>query len=280
MTSFQRIIKYVAIAFAIYLCLMIIGIILTTITAIFGISIGFGIFEDRNTAMVTKWEQEYSNITSMDIDLSVCRLNIKKGNTLKVDVSNVSDEFKCQVEGSKLEIKDRKVQSNFFNREDITPQVTIYVPEQQEFREVSIETEINETNIEFLKADTIKLEMGAGKYQMEELFANYAEIKVGAGETNIQNSKIEELKLEGGIGKLSLTSEITKTADIDCGVGKVEMNLIGDLTDYKIKASTGLGSFKVDGKKVTDNETIGEGDTMIKMDAGVGETIVQFVKGL
>ncbi|MCI8470173.1 MAG: DUF4097 domain-containing protein [Clostridia bacterium] len=280
MTSFQKIIKYGAIAFAIYLCLMIIGIILTTITAIFGISIGLEMLEDRNTTMITKWEQEYSDITSMDIDLSVCKLNIKKGDTLKVDVSNVSDEFKCQVEASMLKIRDTKVYSNFFNREDKIPQVTIYLPEDIRFEKVSIETGINETNIEFLKADTVKLEMGAGKYQMEELLAKYVAIKAGAGETNIQNSKIEELKLEGGIGKLSLTSEITKTADIHCGVGKVEVNLIGNMEDYKVKASTGLGSFKIDGKKVTDNETIGDGDASIKIDAGVGETIVQFIKGL
>lgn len=278
MTSFQKVIKYGAIAFAIYLCLMIIGIILTTITAIFGISIGFGIFQDRNTAMVTKWEQEYSNITSMDIDLSVCRLNIKKGNTLKVDVSNVSDKFKCQVEGNKLRIKDTKVYNNFLDREEITPYVTIYVPEEIRFEEVRIETGINETNIEFLKADTINLEMGLGKYHIEELFAKYAKIKAGAGETNIQKSKIEELKLEGGIGKLSLTSEIMKNADIHCGAGKVEVNLIGSLSDYEIKASTGLGSFVVDGKKVKENDTIGEGDATIKIEAGMGETMVQFVK--
>ena len=280
MTSFQKIIKYGAIAFAIYLCLVIIGIILTTITAIFGVSIGLEILEDKNTAMITKWEQEYSNITSMDIDLSICKLKIKKGDTLKVDVSNVSDEFKCQVEGSKLIIKDRKVYSNFFNREDINPQVIIYLPEDIEFREVSIETGINETNIEFLKADMINLEMGVGKYQVDELYAKYAKIKAGAGETNIENSEIEELKLEGGIGKLSLTSEITKTADVDCGAGKVEVNLIGDLEDYRVKASTGLGSFKVDGKKVSDKETIGDGEVTVKIDAGVGETIVQFIKGL
>lgn len=277
MTSFQKIIKYGAIAFGIYLTLMIIGIIISVITAVFGVTAGIEIFENHNNdAMITKWDQEYSNVTSINIDLSVCELEIKKGDTLKVNASNVSEQFKCQVEGTKLKIEDKKLNRNIFNRDDVRPVVTIYVPENKEFKEVTIETGVNETNIEYLKADTINLEMGVGKYEIDNLSAKYAKIKAGAGEANIKSSQIEELKLDGGIGKLVLTSKITKTADVDCGVGRVELNLIGLSTEYKIKANTGLGNFEVDGKRVRDNETIGNGEVVIKVEAGLGETIVGF----
>lgn len=278
MTSFQKIIKYGAIAFAIYLCFLIISMIIFGITALFGITTGLEMFQSSkdNVAMITKWEQEYTNITTMDINLSVCKLEIKKGNTLKVEVSYVSEQFKCEAEGNKLKIEDEKLHRNIFNTVDYKPEVTIYIPETMEFEEITIRTGVNETDIEYLKADRIKLEMGVGKYQVNSLSAQYAKIEAGAGEANINHANIEELKLNSGVGKLILTSKITKKADIASGVGKMELNLIGLPTDYRIKAETGLGNFVVNGQKIKDNQTLGNGEATIKVDGGVGETVVSF----
>ena len=280
MTSFQKIIKYGAIAFAIYLCFMIIGMTVFGITAIFGISASFNMLGNRNdTAMLTKWEQEYSNISSMKIDLSLCKLTIKKGNTLKVDVSNVSDKFICETKGNRLIIEDKKVYKVFWDTQDVVPEVIIYVPDNIEFEEVSIKTGVNESYIESLKANKVDMEMGAGKYKIDKLLAKDAKIETGAGETLINQAEIEDLKLTGGIGRLVLTSKITKSADVDCGVGKVELNLIGLSTDYQVKTQTGVGNFTVDGKKVRqDNGAIGNGDVLIKVNAGVGETTVDFIE--
>lgn len=279
MTSFQKIIKYGAIAFAIYLCFMIISMIVFGISAVFGITAGIEMFRNSsNDAMIPKWEQEYSNITSMDIDLSVCKLTIQKGDTLKVCASEVSDKFKCRVEGNRLKIEDQNIYRPIFNNlEDVKSEVIIYIPENMSFEEVKIETGVNETNIEWLKADNVNLEMGVGKYQINALSAKYAKIEAGAGEATIEHSNMEELKLDGGIGKLVFTGKITKTADIDCGVGKLEVNLIGLPTDYKIKAETGLGSFKVDGEKVSNNQTLGNGNVTVKVDAGVGDTTINYL---
>lgn len=279
MTSLQKIIKYGAIAFGMYLCVMIVGASIFAITAIFGITAGVEMFENNNNqAIVTKWEQEYSNITSLNINLAVCKLSIQKGDTLKVDVSDVSEQFVCKVEKNELEVKDDKLNRNFLNMGNVTPQVTIYVPERMTFNKVDIKTGVNDTNIEFLNVDKLDLEMGVGKYKMEDVLAKSAEIKAGAGEARIENSEIEELKLKGGMGELVFTGKITKTADVDCGIGKVALRLFGLPSDYRVKAHTGLGSFKVDGQKVLDNQIMGNGMVDVKVDAGIGETTIDFVE--
>lgn len=219
MTAFQKIIKYGALAFAAYLCLMIITGIIFTITAMFGITMGLeALDDDTNSSTITAWEQEYSNITQMDIDLSICRLEIKQGDTFKVAVSDVSDKFKCESNGNKLKIEDKKLNRNFLNMNNVTPNVTIYIPENMQFEKVDIETGVNDTNIEYLKADKLNVDMG--------------------------------------VGKVTLTSEIMKSADIECGIGKLELNLIGQQTDYKISAEAGLGNFEVAGQKVSNHQTI------------------------
>ena len=99
--------------------------------------------------------------------------------------------------------------------------------------------------------------------------AKNAEIESGAGEVIIRDSEFEKLKLDGGIGKLSITSKITNNADIDSGVGKVEVNLIGNKEDYKIRAETGLGNLLVDGNSVANNQTVYDGNVTIDVEAGV-----------
>lgn len=278
MTSFQKVIKYGAIAFAIYLCFLIIQIIIFGISAIFGITVGMEFFQNRqeNAVMLQKWEQEYDHIQNMDIELSVCKLNIKKGNTLKVEATDVSNQFECKAEENTLKIKDENIHKNIFNTGDIHSEVTIYVPENTQWDEVTIETGVNETDIESLKTNKLKLEMGVGRYQIDSLSAKYAKIEAGAGEATIKNSEIEELKLDGGMGKFVFTSQITKKADISCGIGKMEVNLIGEPTDYKIEAESGLGNFVVNHQRITGSQTLGNGKATIEIDAGVGETIVTF----
>lgn len=278
MTTIQKIIKYGAIVFGVYLSLMIIGMIVFGITTVVGIGIGIENFEssDNNKKIITNWEQEYANITDMNIDMSECKLTIKKGKALKVHTVNISEQFKCEAKGNKLEIKDKNIRGSFWGMNNITPEVTIYIPENLSLNEVTIETGVNDTNIEFLKADKMKLKIGVGKCKIEEIVAKEANITAGAGETNIAKAKIEDLQLKGGVGKIVLTSKITEKATINCGVGKVEINLIGGLSDYKVKAKTGLGALKVDNQKITEKQIVGNGDAIIEVEAGVGETEVTF----
>ncbi len=280
MTPLQKIIKYGAIGFAIYLCLMIISMIVFGITAIFGITTGMEMFSQNNhkqgTEVLTKWEQEYENITSLKVNLDICKLTIKKGEKLKVEARYVTQDFECKVEQNELKIKEPAKNRWWFldQVDEEVPEVIIYVPETLELKEAKLETGINEANIEYLKADKVDIQMGLGKYQIQELIASNAKIEAGAGESKIEDSRIENLKLETGLGSLKLTSKILASADIDCGMGRVEINLLGKPEEYQVKAKTGLGAFKVNGKQVGDNQVIGEGNSVIKVEAGVGETVI------
>ena len=280
MKPFQKVIKYGAIAFGIYLSFIIIGIIVFAITTIFGIAIGFETYKNSSSVVETqKWEQEYSNINNLEIDLSICKLDIKVGDTqnVKVEGINLSDKFECKATGDRLILEDDKLNINWFNTRNIIPEIILYLPENFEFDKIEITTGANETNIENIESRKLDLEMGVGKYRIQNLKAQNCKIETGAGDSRIENANIEVLELDGGIGQFVMNSEITNRADIDSGIGRIELNLLGNKENYKIKAHTGLGSFKVDGNNISDNQEIGKGDIDILVEAGVGETIVDFV---
>lgn len=277
MTSFQKIIKYGAIAFAIYLVIIIVGAIVATLTTIFGVTIGIENYRNnREPSQIinNEWTEDYSNIKNLEIELSVCKLQIKKGDKLKVETYDVSNQFECKANGNTLKIKDKKFNISWFESQNYVPKVIIYIPENITFDKINIETGVNDSNIEYLNSDKLDLQIGVGKCEIQNISAKSAKIECGAGETIIKDSTIDTLKLESGIGKLVMTGKIEDSGDIDSGVGKLELNLKGNESKYKIKAETGLGNFTVNGNKVRDDETIGNGNVAVKVNAGVGETTI------
>lgn len=107
----------------------------------------------------------------------------------------------------------------------------------------------------------------------EELVLDKVSIEEGINDTNIETLKANKLKLNGGIGKVVLNSKIIEKADIKCGIGKMELNLNGMPNDYQIKTKTGLGTLKVDGKTISNHQVIGRGEAIIAIEAGIGETV-------
>lgn len=282
MTPFQKIIKYGAIAFAAYLCIMIIGGIAMAMTVIFGITMGIESIQNKNASqdvVTTKWSQEYSEVANLEIDLDYCELNIKEGEILKVEtINSANNKFVSELKEDKLVIRDKNTSPEWYHWQNFVPKVTIYIPKDYEFKKIDLRTGASEAKIDNLKCQRLDIEMGAGTYTINSITAKNAKIETGAGETTIKNSEFETLKLDGGLGKIAVTSKILKDTDIDCGVGKVELNLIGTMQDYRIKPSTGLGSFMVNNNPVHNEETIGEGNVFINVQAGVGETLVNFVE--
>lgn len=280
MTPFQKIIKYGAILFGFYLVFVILNMIIFGIMTIFGISFGLDVYKSytniENSGIVL-FDDVFKNVNNLDIELSVSKLNVKNGDKFRVEVCNSTSDFSCKMDGDTLKIKDKRSGFNLFNfSQNVVPEVVIYIPEEQKFDEVDIETGINETYIEKMSANNVELETGVGKFTIGELKADVAKIVGGAGDTNIERSTFNDLRLEAGVGKFVINSNIMQGAKIDAGIGQLIVNLEGNKDNYKVKASTGLGSLLVDGVKVNDNQVVGDGNSYIVVEAGVGEVRVNF----
>ena len=90
------------------------------------------------------------------------------------------------------------------------------------------------------------------------------------GNIIINNGSIYNLDMDLGIGKTTITSILTGENEIDTGVGKLELNLIGSQNDYTLDISKGIGSISLDGKDLKDEEKVGTGSSLVKIDGGVG----------
>ena len=273
MTAFQKVIKYLAIAFAIYLIIMIVGVIFSLFAVIIGLEKWSN---SSNQEIVEHNITEYSNVEKLDIKLGVCRLEIKEASQIKVETSDVTDKFKCELKNGTLKIEDNKMNTNIFNNK--VPEVTIYIPRNYKFNEIDLELGVNNSNIYELNGKDISIEFGVGKARIDSLNGEKVEINGGAGETKIDNVNIEHLDLEAGIGSIVINGKILNNSEIVSGIGRLEVNLVGEKDNYELRLERGIGNLEVDGEKVREDENIGNGTIKIRIEAGIGETEINFIE--
>lgn len=267
MIKTQKIIKYCAIAFALFLTFSIISSIM------FGImSIGT-IFDNNDTNITDKLEtlEVSNNIQELDINVKSINITIKESSDFKVETNN--KYIKLKEKNNKLSITEEK--HNLFNNTDSS--LIIYLPSDYLFNEVSIENGAGKIEIDKLSTKNIELDLGAGKVEIEYLYVTTeADIDGGAGEIVIENSTITNLDLDMGVGNLILTSSLTGNNEIDAGVGEIELNLNENLDNYKIKINKGLGNATLNEETMKNDTYYGTGSNLINIDGGVGNIKINY----
>lgn len=269
MKKAQKIIKYLAIAFGLYLAINIIGGIVFGATLLLGIDMGLNAISEVTEVTVMDYEESFTNIEKLDIKINAADFEVKVGEELKVVLKDVNDKAEVKAQGKTLKITDTKVKWNMVS--NINPSITLYIPEGMTFKETKIEMGAGLTNIEWLNTDNLQLELGAGQVLINNCTAKQSEIDCGAGKVEIKNANLADLELNTGIGECSFDGYILGNSDIECGIGKLVLELEGGKDLYSIKANHGIGAITINGEKVQENETVGSGENKIKIEGGIGE---------
>lgn len=267
MSRLQKIIKYLAIAFAIFLTFSIISGIM------YGISFLGSLVTNEESSITEKLNDLEINDDTLLLDINVLSSNItiKSGDVFKAETNN--KYINSEQDKNKLYIQEKK--HNLFHNDN--SELVIYIPSDTTFDGVSIETGAGKVNIETLSTKQLYLNLGAGKVEINNLnVLETTKIDGGAGEITINATNINNLDLDMGVGKLSLTSKLIGNNKIDSGIGEMNLSLIGTLEDYKIFLNKGIGQTTIDGKNIKDNNTYGTGINKLDIDGGIGSINIDF----
>lgn len=271
MTQAQKIIKYLAIAFAIFLIVTIISAILS---GIYGLANALGLRNDNKLVIngTTILGIEDDNVIALDINVAYTNLIIKKGNTLKAETNN--SNITCKQNNQNLQIKEKSHNWFWSNNEG---DLIVYIPEDLQFDEVKINAGAGKINIENLNSKELELELGAGETEIKNLnVTRNCNLDGGAGKISILSGTIKNLDFDMGIGETNLTASLNGESSIDAGVGNVNITLLGEKQDYQVKIDKGLGNVSLDGEKLDMSKVYGTGKNYIKIDGGVGNIKVDF----
>lgn len=168
-------------------------------------------------------------VKKLEIDLGAGSLEIKEGEKLKV--STDIEEVATTVENGTLRVKENTKWQLFSWRRGRT--VTVEIPKDYQF-------------------ESVKIEAGAGKIEVEKIVAEELRLDLGAGAVNIKEADAEEMK-------------------VDCGVGKVGIGLTREEAAYTFELEKGVGAIRLNGEKVENDKKVGTGERKIRVNGGVGE---------
>lgn len=259
MTTVQKVMKYLAMAFAIFLTVSIIGGALGAVGLFGGLFDGDAVLEDVKTYTVS------GNITELDIKINAADFTMKQADSFSVE-SNLKHLTVKESNGI-LTIEENKKSGASYTGATLI----LYIPAETVFETVEITTGAGRLTVDTLSADVVKLELGAGEVSIQSLIASSkADIDGGAGKITISDGLLYNLDLDMGVGQLNLTAAILGNSELDLGVGESNLTFIGNEEAYAIDIEKGLGSITVDGKTVSDFGSSGNGQNRIDIDGGVG----------
>ena len=274
MTTAQKVIKYIATAFAAFL-------VVTIISAVLGggyiLLNALGLIKNNQETLTDNLKiiaSGIEEISTLKIELSCTNLEIKVGDSFKVETNNTKITFSNN--NGRIEIKEEN--NSWLNRKNYVSNLIIYIPEDNFILdEATIQTGAGKINIEKLLAQNLYLKLGAGEVQIQNLFAiNEAKVDGGVGKTELKSCEINNLKANLGVGEFIFSGNLTGKNEIDSGVGDVNINLNGEKEDYTIEVSKGLGSVTLNGQKIESDKTVGNGKNLLDIDGGIGEIKINF----
>jgi len=266
MKEFQKIIKYVAIGFGLYLAVTIISFIVSIIIGICTGIYGVQWIADNSKVERIDFTKEYERFSELDLSITAADLRIiAEGEDFKVETYQIPQTTKIERQNEKLIIKDTKKLR--YNNDSV---ITIYVPEDSDFSKIKLEMGAGKVTIEDISADLVDFSFGAGSVKLKGITSKESKIECGAGEVVIEDARLNDVSLETGVGKLAFSGEMTGKSKIDCGIGEVDLNLTGGEEQYKIKTEKGLGEIKINGKSIPNETTTGDGENRISIEGGIG----------
>lgn len=266
MTAWQKAIKYTAIAFAIFLCVSIVGGILSLFTSVSVFFGGKDAVGDMQTYEIT------GTITRLHIEIGASNFVIKTDDHFHVESNH--KYLTVEEKDGALKLTEKK---KFWNVGKGNGRLELYIPADTVFEKVEFESGAGTVEIQELLTDRLDFELGAGNVQIDRLVAaSSADIDGGAGRIVINGASLANLDMDMGVGELRLTGSLTGNCSLDLGVGATKLALAGTKEDYRIAVDKGLGEITIDGSKVSDGTVYGNGANALKIDGGVGEIKISF----
>lgn len=271
MTTTQKIIKYLAIAFALFLIISIFSII-------FGLSreIISSINSDKKDSELleeyTTISNNVNNIESFKIDISNDDIEIKEGE--KFEVKTNDPDVKFYHENSIVKIKSDKTFSWHLSNSS-RGTIIIYLPNEFNITELDLNLGAGKIDIDKIFVETLLMDLGAGTMTAKEINVyEKATINGGAGNINIYSGTINNLNLKLGAGNASIQSDLTGSNTLTTGVGKLNLGLSRSKDNYKFDISKGLGNIILNDFDVSEDILIGDGETKIKISGAIGNIII------
>lgn len=286
MNSFQKVIKYGAITFAVLLAITIISGITNAAVSIISLVDGDYMFNSKPKKVTSFDDREsFTDVESLDIDIASVNLVITEGDRFLVEANDISEDFEMKVTNrGTLVIRERKkgthflwfyfnVNSNYFS------DLTLYIPSGYQLKEAKINTGAGKVVMDNLSTEKLIIDAGAGSIKGNKLSASKVDLNGGAGLISFDDVIFKDMDLDSGVGKVEINGVLLGNNTIDCGIGDIDIEIDDREENFDLDIETGLGDFRLNGRRITkEYRKNNNASSSIKIDGGIGDIDINFTK--
>ena len=210
-----------------------------------------------------------SLMSSLDIDLKTANLEIKLGDKLLVSTTNKYVTTYQNDNNIVIQEKKHSLLSKDNNK------VIITVPDNFLLDIVEIDISSGSIKIDKLETKRLNLDLGSGTTKINNLLVtDKTKIDCGSGKFLLNNGNLSNLNLDTGLGDTILNAKIIGNSNIETDIGKLELNLIGSISDYELTIDKGVGSIKLNNESLKDKSVVGTGNNYLLIEGGIGLTSI------
>ncbi|MBE5882460.1 MAG: DUF4097 domain-containing protein [Lachnospiraceae bacterium] len=244
-------------------------------------------FEAPEVSGETVAVTDAGEIKNIEMKLGAGEIKIKKsgngtfhvgeGENMKIisDYKNGTLEIKAGIEG------DIQVFGFSTGASVSAGSAVIYLPDQV-YESVTIEMGAGVCTGDIPECGEFKIDLGAGEIDFDYVKADEMELKVGAGECKIGLLEVGTLDADIAMGEFAAKAEIGTELDANVGMGEIEMEIIGEESDFDYDVEVGAGEVRIGSRTYSGVGSGGsqENDTgrEISVECGMGEATLRFVK--
>ncbi len=302
MSPTQKVIKYVAMAFAVGLIVTILSSILFVVT---GISQSNRLFT-RKTDYID-FTKEFNGVRSLDITNYSGKIYVQSSNVdqIIVEAKNVPESLTAEItEDHTLLVEDRNHDNFIFSLwfldsfDDEESKITILIPRDILFESVEFDNGSGSMEVSGIQTKSFYLDGGSGGIVISDVISGAAEISSGSGTLAMDNVSIEngnintgsgsvritngvfsDTEFDTGSGSFSFAGALTGENSINSGSGAILMELKDSVDNYDLEIDSGSGGVWINGVKVDDeNIQNNHAENGLSIESGSGDITINFAK--
>ena len=207
---------------------------------------GFGLFSKPEKTVANTASFDAGEIKEISLDVELGQVTLQRGAEFKVDY-NYPEKYapKIEMKNETLEITEKGKKFTPSSGHEFYLNIT--VPSNAELRNVDMEINLGELNIDGLTSDRISVEGDCGALKITNCNAENADFQADLGDIEISGCSFRSLKSEADLGDINVQGDFDSVY-CRCDMGDIDINTVKNESDIDITAKCSLGDVKVNGK--------------------------------
>lgn len=240
--------------------------------------------------------QNISEIKDFEIDASFYTVYFSEGDSdrIKVELHQVYNGYTVEKDGSTLKLEEDDSIRNYgfdglfdfldhgvsaFHHDNTDSYIMITVPRGFNIGSIELDSGAGNIYLDDLTAKELDIDAGAGNIHGTSITAGSVSLDGGAGNIEFKKSSFGGMDIDAGVGNIDFQGGLSGHSTISCGVGNINFSLNDPRNAYSLSLEKGLGTIRLDGKKMNFESNYAENSNAscsLDISGGVGNITIDF----